>query len=62
MRENERYKHVSLSYIGIIEADKDINIFLVSQKIIFNDKLLNENQEKIQQLGNMEKEEIDNVE
>ena len=75
--ENERYKHVSLCNIGIIEADKDINNFLVSlgdpelaEKIDFdyndNDELLNENQdqeqEQIQQLENMEQEEIDNGE
>ena len=77
MCENERYKHVSLCNIGIIEADKDINDFLVSlgdpdlaEKIDFdykdNDELLNENQdadkEQIQQLENMEQEEIDNGE
>ena len=75
--ENERYKHVSLCNIGIIEADKDIDNFLVSlgdpelaEKIDFdyndNDELLNENQdqeqEQIQQLENMEQEEIDNGE
>ena len=77
MCENERYKHVSLCNIGIIEADKDINDFLVSlgdpdlaEKIDFdykdNDELLNENpdadKEQIQQLENMEQEEIDNGE
>ena len=77
MCENERYKAVSLCNIGIIEADKDINDFLVSlgdpelaEKIDFdyndNDELINENQEEekeqIQQLENMEQEEIDNGE
>ena len=77
MCENERYKHVSLCNIGIIEADKDIDDFLVSlgdpelaEKIDFdyndNDELLNENpdqeQEQLQQLENMEQEEIDNGE
>jgi len=75
--ENERYKHVSLCNIGIIEADKDIDDFLVSlgdpelaEKIDFdyndNDELLNENpdqeQEQLQHLENMEQEEIDNGE
>ena len=75
--ENERYKAVSLCNIGIIEADKDIDDYLVSlgdpelsEKIDFeykeNDELLNENQdqeqEQMKQLENMEQEEIDNGE
>ena len=75
--ENERYKAVSLCNIGIIEADKDIDDFLVSlgdpelaEKIDLdykdNDELLNENQdhdaEQMKQLENMEQEEIDNAE
>ena len=38
--ENESYKHASLSNIGIIEVDKNINNFL--EKIVFdyNDNLL----------------------
>ena len=77
MCENERYKAVSLCNIGIIEADKDIDDFLVSlgdpelaEKIDLdykdNDELLNENQdhdaEQMKQLENMEQEEIDNAE
>ena len=75
--ENERYKAVSLCNIGIIEADKDIDDYLVSlgdpelsEKIDFeykeNDELLNENQdqeqEQMKQLENMEQEEMDNGE
>ena len=75
--ENERYKAVSLCNIGIIEADKDIDDYLVSlgdpelsEKIDFeykeNDELLNEGQdqeqEQMKQLENMEQEEIDNGE
>ena len=77
MCENERYKEVSLCNIGIIEADKDINDYLVSlgnpelaENIDFdyndNDELLNENQdhdaEQIKQIEKMEQEEIDNAE
>ena len=59
MCENERYKAISLCNIGIIEADKDIDNFLVSlgdpelsEKLNFdyedNDELLNVNQDSEQ--------------
>ena len=78
MCENERYKAISLCNIGIIEADKDIDNFLVSlgdpelsEKLNFdyedNDELLNENQEAEQKQKELlekmvQQEEIDNGE
>lgn len=78
MCENERYKAISLCNIGIIEADKDIDNFLVSlgdpelaEKLNFdyddNDELLNENQETEQKQKELiekmvQQEEMDNGE